>query len=332
MATPDTHAAPAKATDRPRGLQYFPIVLFASAMGFSGTTIAAMRIEPLLGLPPAFSLLLLTLTSLLFIVQIFLLLYRVFAYPEEVRRDFDHPVRMNFFGAVSISFMLLAAAYLDVAPSVAAILWWIGAPLHLLITLAVLRKLIVQSRFEIVHYNPAWFIPIVGNLIAPIAGVAVAPPDVNWFFFSIGIVMSVVYIPMFFYRIYFHNPIPLKLLPTFFILMAPPAVGLVSYVKLTGQFDGFARVLYGFAFFIGLLLVVLFPMFYRVPFFLSWWAYTFPSAAITIATVLMYHETGVEAYRYLAYVQMIALLILLVDFSRRTLGLMARRELCVKED
>ncbi|MEX1386733.1 hypothetical protein AB1399_11655, partial [Hydrogenibacillus schlegelii] len=56
----------------------------------------------------------------------------------------------------------------------------------------------------------------------------------------------------------------------------PPAVGLVSYVKLTGQFDGFARVLYGFAFFIGLLLVVLFPMFCRVPFFLSWWAYTFP--------------------------------------------------------
>ncbi|ATY83735.1 C4-dicarboxylate ABC transporter [Kyrpidia spormannii] len=325
-------AALSKVTGRPRGIRYFPVSLFASIMGFSGTTIAAMQIEPLLSFPPYLSRTLLALTTIFLVGQVFLLLYRLGVYPDEVRRDFDHPVRMNFFGAVSISFMLLAVAYGGPWPQVAEILWWIGAPLHMLITLAVIRKVIVQTHFEINHYNPAWFIPVVGNLVAPIAGVNCAPIEVNWFYFGTGMVMSVVYTTIFFYRIFFHRPLPVKLLPTFFILMAPPAVGFVSYFKLTGQLDPFGRTLYGFAFFIGLTLIVLLPLFYRLPFFLSWWAYLFPSAAITIATVAMYHGTGWAVYQYLAYSQMAVLLVLLVDFTLRTLRTVLRRELCVKED
>lgn len=316
----------------PRGLAYFPLALFASVMGYAGTTIAAMRIEPLLQLPPIASYALLAVSTTLFVLYLLIFLYRVFAHLEEVQRDFDHPVRMNFFGAITISFLLLAVAYAEIWPSLSATLWWIGAPLHLLLTLTVLNKLITQTRFEVAHYNPAWFIPIVGNLVVPIQGVQCAPKDLNWLYFSIGLVMGTIYTTIFFYRIFFHNPLPLKLLPTFFILMAPPAVGLIAYVKLTGHVDTFSYILYGFAFFIGLLLLFLVKMFYRIPFFISWWAYLFPSAAITIATVLMFHETGEWIYRYLAYIQMLALLFLVVWFTWKTLALLAAKKLCIKED
>ena len=317
---------------QPRGLAYFPIALFTSVMGYTGTTIAAMRVEPLLNLPPVASYVLLAISTVLFLVYLVIFIYRVFAHLEEVRRDFDHPVRMNFFGAITISFLLLSVAYAEIGPTLSKTLWWIGAPLHLLLTLVILNKLITQTKFEVAHYNPAWFIPIVGNLIAPIQGVAYAPKDLNWLYFSIGLVMGTIYTTIFFYRIFFHNPLPLKLLPTFFILMAPPAVGFIAYVKLTGHVDTFAYILYGFAFFIGLLLLFLVKMFYRIPFFISWWAQLFPSAAITIATVLMYHETGEWVYRYLAYAQMIALLLLVVWFTWKTLGLLTAKKLCVKED
>jgi tellurite resistance protein len=44
-----------------------------------------------------------------------------------------------------------------------------------------------------------------------------------------------------------------------------------------------ARVLFGLAVFFALALAALAPRFARLPFFLSWWAYTFPLAAFAAA-------------------------------------------------
>jgi len=95
-----------------------------------------------------------------------------------------------------------------------------------------------------------------------------------------------------FYRLLFHNPLPERLLPTLFILIAPPAVGFIAYVKLTGTVDPVARILYYFALFVFVLMIPQLKMLSRIKYYLSWWAYTFPMAALTIATILMYHQNG----------------------------------------
>ena len=69
--------------------------------------------------------------------------------------------------------------------------------------------------------------------------------------------------------------------------MAPPAVGFMSYLKITENADSFAYILYGIAFFIGLLLLFQLKRFMSIPFYISWWAFLFPSAAMTIATSQM---------------------------------------------
>lgn len=53
--------------------------------------------------------------------------------------------------------------------------------------------------------------------------------------------------------IIFHEPLPERLTPTLFILIAPPVAGFISYEALTGQYDPFARVLYYAALFLTLL-------------------------------------------------------------------------------
>ncbi|WP_457665248.1 SLAC1 family transporter [Thiolapillus sp.] len=47
-------------------------------------------------------------------------------------------------------------------------------------------------------------------------------------------------------------------------------------------------------------------------FFLSWWAYSFPLAAITIATLKMYHVTGIRGFYYMnrGFLTLISLIVI----------------------
>ena len=51
----------------------------------------------------------------------------------------------------------------------------------------------------------------------------------------------IVLIAIVFYRIFFHEPNPARLLPTLFILLALPAVGFIAYGALVAQLDGCLR-------------------------------------------------------------------------------------------
>ena len=83
-----------------------------------------------------------------------------------------------------------------------------------------------------------------GNVLVPVAGVPLGYPEISWFFFCIGLVFWLILLTIIFCRVLFHHPIPDKLMPTLFILIAPPAVGFIAYLRLAGELDSFARVLY----------------------------------------------------------------------------------------
>lgn len=314
-----------------KGIRYFPIALFSSVMGVSGVAIVLRTVETMYGLQTIYSTIALVLASLLFVVNGLILLYRFFRHFEDVREDFNHPVKMNFFGAISISLLLLARLFYDIAPTLSLIIWLSGAILQVALTLAVLSKVIWTHSFRIEQFNPAWFIPIVGNIVAPIAGVYHVHEVVNWIFFSIGILYSIIYYTLFTNRIFFHSPLPAKLQPTFFILIAPPGIGFVSYVQLTGTVDAFAYILYGVAFYLGLLLLFQLKRFFSIPFFVSWWAYLFPSAAVTSATLHLYMATGWFVLQFISSVQVIGLIVLILYLLWKTFGLVRSGAIFVKE-
>ena len=98
-----------------------------------------------------------------------------------------------------------------------------------------------------------------------------------------------------------------------FILVAPPAVGFIAYLQLAGELDAFARLLYYSALFTALLLLWNLKIFLRLPFFLSWWAYSFPTAAFTVASVLMYQHTEIAFFAALGYL-LLALASVLIGY------------------
>ncbi len=317
-------------TDTSSRLKNFPIAWFSLVMGMAGFAIAWNRAEYIFDIGFCLSSVLLGFTTLLFVALLLLLVAKGVKYPREVLGEILHPVKLAFVPTISIGMLLLAIAYLHIAPEFSFWLWSVGSGLHLAITLYVLSSWIHHSKYEITHLNPAWFIPVVGNILVPIAGIHHAPADISWFFFSLGLFFWPVLTAILFYRLIFHGSLPERFMPTLFIFIAPPAVGFVSWYNLVGGVDAFGRVLYFTGLFFTLLLLSQFNYFRRLKFFLSWWAYSFPLAAITIATFVMFRETGHAFYAWLAGSLLAVLSVLIAVLLVRTVLAIIRREICVE--
>ena len=313
-------------------LANFPISWFATVMGLSGLTIAWEKAEALFKTGFSISPYLVLLTATLFVLLLGIYGFKLVRYRAAVVKELHHPIKLSFFPTISISLILISITTLHAAHGLSLVLWMVGTALHLLFTLYVLNAWINHEHFQIQHMNPAWFIPIVGNILVPIAGVAHGYTEISWFFYSIGLVFWLVLMTIIFYRVIFHPPLPGKLVPTFFILIAPPAVGFLSYMKLTGELDSLARILYYFGLFLTLFLFTQVQRFARLKFFLSWWAYSFPLAAITLASMLMYQTLATPFYKGLSLVLLTILSVVLVLLFGRTLLSVARREICLDED
>ncbi len=313
-------------------LASFPVSWFASVMGLSGLTLVWQRVAHQLLPSWPIAPLLLAATLALFVVLVVTYGAKVVRYPQAVRQELAHPIKLSFFPACSVSLILLATAGLQYAPGAAYALWIADSGLHLLFTLYVMTTWMQHAYFEIQHINPAWFIPVVGNILVPIAGVPLGYVEVAWFFFSIGIVFWGVLLAIIFYRVLFHTPLPGKLLPTLFILIAPPAAGFLAYQQLNGgELDIMARVLYYHGLFLTLLLLTQARHFLQLPFFLSWWAYSFPLAAITTATLLYAERVNSPVLLVLGGIPVVLVPMVILCLTVRSVVAVARHGVAVDE-
>lgn len=299
-------------TSRLARLEHFPVAFFAMIMGTTGLTLVWQKAAHVLDFPIFFSQIMLLLVALLFLSVISAYSYKFLNFRPAVIAEFNHPIKISFFPASSIGLLLLSVATLDVSAGISHVLWLIGAPLQLALTLYVIGQWIFHPKYQIQHSTPAWFIPVVGNIVVPIAGVEHGYTELSWFSFAIGVVYWVVLKTLIFNRVLFHDPLPEKLLPTLFILIAPPAVGFLAYMKLNGgELDTFARILYYAAMFLVLLLASQAKRFSQIQFYLSWWAYSFPLAAATLASMVMYSQTEHGGLLAVSYLMLIAVTLII---------------------
>ena len=266
-------------------LEHFPITFFTTVMGMSGLTLALHAGERALGLTDVTSSVALAATVALFVVVALTYAAKALRYPAAVAAEWNHPVKLAFFPAVSISLLLMATAMLGRFPGVAQGMWLVGMLLQGLLTVLVVTGWISTRSFVHGHLSPAWFIPAVGNVIVPIAGAQMGYIEISWYFMSIGLIFWVVLLTLVMNRLIFHDPLPERLQPTLVILIAPPAVGFLAWLRLNGGvIDSFAHILLNAAYFFTLLVAVQLPRILKLPFAMSFWALSFPVAAVTIAS------------------------------------------------
>ncbi len=313
-------------------LAHMPVAFFSTVMGLAGLTIAAQKAESVLGYTTGVPLVLALLAAGVFAVLAVLFGLKILRHRAAVLEEINHPIKLHFLPAISIGLILLSIVAGHYSIELSHFLFLIGVPLHLFLTLFVLHYWFNREHFQLMHLNPAWFIPIVGNVLVPVPGVALGYVEISWFFFSIGMIFWVTLFAILMNRVLFHHPLPERLAPTLFILIAPPAVGFLAYMRLNnGQIDGLARVLYYFALFMTLFLTTQVPRLLRMKFFLSWWAYSFPLAAITIASWVMAEKLAYAPLFYIAGVLTLLVFAAVIFLVGRTVLAIMRHEICVPE-
>jgi tellurite resistance protein len=312
-------------------LEHYPVTFFATIMGMTGLSLALHAAELSWGAPSlASTVIYYVALGMLVLVSLGYTL-KAIKYPAAVSGEWHHPVRIAFFPAISISLLLLATASLSHIPAIAEPMWLAGMLLQGGLTIAVVSAWIGARSFRTGHLNPAWFIPAVGNVIVPLAGVQLGYTEISWYFMSVGLIFWVVLMTLVMNRLIFHDPLPGKLQPTLVILIAPPAVGMVAWLRLVGDVDSLARILLNGAYLFTLVVAVQLPRIVKLPFAMSFWALSFPVAAVTIASLQYAMKTNSMAHQYIGTALLAVLIVIIAALFLRTLRAMAAGQVCVPE-
>ncbi|MHA6323642.1 SLAC1 anion channel family protein [Roseivivax sp. CAU 1753] len=312
-------------------LAHLPITLFAIGMGMMGLTLALRAGETSFAMGHGVSMSVLVLSVAMLAAVGAGYLGKAIAYPDKVVEDWHHPIKIAFFPAISISLLLLATALLDVSPALAEPLWMGATVLQGGLALAVVSAWIGHRPFQTQMMTPAWFIPAVGNVIVPLAGARLGYVEVSWLFFSGGLIFWIVLLTLVMNRLMFHDPMPGKMVPTLMILVAPPAVAFSAWLRLSGEVGAFGHFLLSAAYVFALLVTTQAAKLRKLPFALSWWALSFPIAALAIASFGYAHQAASETHRWIGTGLLTLLIAVVALLVARTAMAIRAGTICVPE-
>ncbi len=313
-------------------LEHFPITFFATVMGVTGLSLAWRRAAKYLDAPTGVATGLAIAGSVLFIVVLGLYVTKVIRFRDAVRAELKHPIKLPFAATVTVSILLVATAWTPVSHAVATPLWWIGAIGHLAVTLVTMGAWIWrETKFE--HVLPTWFIPIVGNIITPVAGAHIGSQMVSWFSLVVGLSFWVILLPIVIGRyVFLGHPKMVKLTPVIAIFVAPPAVGMVALQSMIkgSQIGVVGIIMMSLTALFAGIGVVQIDQFRKTPFGLPWWAITFPLDAIAVATITFVNFNA-PAYAPLAWITLGVATTVIAGVALLTIRAIIRKEICVPE-
>ncbi|KAL3653584.1 hypothetical protein CASFOL_003265 [Castilleja foliolosa] len=224
--------------------------------------------------------------ALVLIVSITYILKIIF-YFEAVRREYYHPIRVNFFFAPFIAFLFLA---LGVPPSVTKALheslWYVLMTPFFILEIKIYGQWMSggQRRLSKVA-NPSNHLSVVGNFVGALLGASMGLKEGPIFFFAVGLAHYTVLFVTLYQRLPTNETLPKELHPVFFLFVAAPSVASMAWAKIQGSFDYGSRISYFIAMFLYFSLAVRVNFFRGFRFSLAWWAYTFPMTGAAIATI-----------------------------------------------
>jgi hypothetical protein len=171
---------------------------------------------------------------------------------EAVRREFHHPVRVNFFFAPWIACMFLtiglpSAIASSIHPATFCVFM---APLFILELKIYGQWLSGGDRRLSKVANPSTHLSVVGNFVGALVGAKVGWTEAAIFFWAVGLAHYTVLFVTLYQRLPSNLVLPKDLHPVFFLFVAAPSAASVAWMKITGSFDLVSRL----AFFIALFL------------------------------------------------------------------------------
>ncbi|MFF2616333.1 TDT family transporter [Kitasatospora sp. NPDC058046] len=249
----------------------------------------------------------------------------------------DNPATAVFYGcppmallSVGLGTMLLGSRVIGTGPAVAldAVLWSLGTVYALAVAGGIPYLMITRHRVSALEANPTWLLPVVAPLVASACGPALVPhlPAGTaqqamlygcWALFGVGLLATLVLLPVVFTGL-FHSRLPaLALTPTLFLVLGPLGQSVTAVHQLADAarpvLPALAPAMTDLAELYGVAVIGVAMLWLAValaanlrarragmPFAMTWWAYTFPvGTCVTGASALARH-TGFAGFSALA--------------------------------
>ncbi|GFP86474.1 guard cell s-type anion channel slac1 [Phtheirospermum japonicum] len=271
----------------------FPIGCFGICLGLSSQAIlwralSTSQATKLLHITPLINLLIWLLAlSVLVAVFITYALKCVF-YFEAVKREYFHPVRVNFFFAPWVVCMFLAIGVpSQIAPDTMHPSVWCAfmGPI-IFLDLKVYGQWLSGGKRRLCKVaNPSSHLSVVGNFVGAILAAKVGWHEAGKFLWAIGFAHYLVVFVTLYQRLPTSEALPKELHPVYSMFIATPAAASIAWGAVYGEFDGLARTCFFIALFLYCSLIVRINFFRGFRFSVAWWSYTFPMTTASIATI-----------------------------------------------
>jgi tellurite resistance protein len=215
---------------------------------------------------------------------------------------------------------MLSSVVAQLSQTLAEVMWIVGTISTVALCFAIASRLL-EGKIDAAHAVPAWFIPGVATLDIAVAGGTMPMPwahEVNMFALAVGTMIALLFFTMIMSRMIHHEPLPVGMVPSLVILMAPFEVGFLAYTNFTQRVDTFSGLLFYFGLFVFLTLA---PKVFRrgIPFTTGWWAISFPMAALASASLKYSRFVQVWPVTVIAIILLAMLSIAIVVLFVRTL-------------
>jgi tellurite resistance protein len=269
------------------------------------------------------------LSALAWLLVLVAYLRRVVADRSTVSRDLANPVIAPFLSLAFITPMLLSVLGLySHSPGLARTLFYVFLGLTVLLG-SWLTGQWIYGPVEADKFHPGYFLPTVaGGLIGSDAAAVVGQRGLAEVLFGYGALSWLFVGSVVLGRVILRPLPPGPLLPTFALLIAPPAVATLAWFDLNGgQIDTVIRMLGGFGLLMILAQLRLLPAYLKLPFMPSTWSFAFSWSAVAAAGIQWLQAARPVGYEPEQYVVAAAASVLVGVIAIRTVVAAYQRQL-----
>ncbi len=287
---------------------YLPVSFFGASMGLSAIAFAWQNFAVLPDvwgssiIGKALALFFAASSVLAFLCLFLAYALKILTHFKSAQAEWVSALTKPFFATFTIALLLLpfSLSILGAPPVLSLCVWLFGASLMMVLSLNIVQFWF-KKKLELASITPGWMIPVVGLLDIPLALPLLenipqwVVVNVTLFCLAVGLFWSVVLFTLIVARVVFFSKLPEKLTPTLVIFLAPFGAGVGANAVLSEALNT-SNSLGGALFSVGVfLLLALLPQIKVAkeccPFRVTWWAISFPLAAMASAAVRVSGES-----------------------------------------
>lgn len=264
-------------------LRRIPPNFFSISFGIAGLAVAWSMAAQLYRLPGWIGLALFAMAAAGWLVLVVIYAGLALVDVTSVARHLRDPALTPFFSLAPLVGMLLAMGLEARAHAAGVGLFAVCLAAAALFggwTMGQLRAGIIDVQ----RLHAGYLLPTVaGGLIAAIVAALAGLLQLGWICFGVGVLSWMVLGSVILNRLLFRSRLPVPLIPTLAIEVAPPSLAGSAYFLLTGnRIDAVAYAIGGYSLLMVLVQVTLLPLYLRTPFTLGFWSFTFPWTAVVV--------------------------------------------------